>query len=546
MIKTDRMSGRVLSGAERAPHRSLFRALGFTDEEMKRPLIGVASAFSEIVPGHMHLNAVAQAVKDGIYMAGGKPVLFPVIGVCDGIAMGHSGMRYSLPSRELIADSIETMAAAHCFDALVLVPNCDKIVPAMLMAAARLNLPSIVVSGGPMLAGERRGERLSLSSVFEAVGAYRSGLIGEEALGDIERDACPTCGSCSGMFTANSMNCLCEAVGMALPFNGSAPAVSSERIRFARESGVKIMELLDKDIRPRDILTRQAFTNALTVDMALGCSSNTVLHLQAIARETETELPLTLINEVSARTPNLCRLSPAGGHYMEDLHRVGGVPAVMKELARINLLDIGLPSVMGCVRDHFSSAPKPDGDVIRSADAPYAPSGGLAALFGNLAPAGCIVKRSAVAPEMLRQTLTARVFDSEEQACEAIFAGDIHPGDMVVIRYEGALGGPGMREMLSPTSALAGMGLDKDVALLTDGRFSGATRGAALGHVQPEAQEGGPIALLRDGDKIELDIPGGTVSVLTDEAEWKRREAPPPPEKPLTGWLKRYREQLER
>ncbi|MDR1692447.1 MAG: dihydroxy-acid dehydratase [Oscillospiraceae bacterium] len=535
---------REFTGVERAPHRALLRALGFTDGEMERPLVGVASAFSEIVPGHIHLNAVAQAVKDGVTAAGCKPVLFPVIGVCDGLAMGHAGMRYSLPSRELIADSIETMALAHCFDALVLVPNCDKIVPAMLMAAARLNLPAIVVSGGPMLAGRSRsGEKLSLSSVFEAVGAVKAGRMSEDELREVESAACPTCGSCSGMFTANSMNCLCEAIGMALPGNGTAPAVSAERLRLAKESGAKIAELLEKDIRPRDILTEGAFRNALTADMALGCSSNTVLHLQAIAKEAGFALPLSVINEVSRKTPNLCRLSPAGEDSMEDLHRAGGVPCVLKELG--GLIDQSLPTVTGKpLRENLAGAPEPDGAVIRRVNNPYAGTGGLTALFGNIG--SCVVKRSAVAPDMLKRTLTARVFEGEEDASRAIFAGEIRPGDIVVIRYEGEAGGPGMREMLTPTSAIAGAGLD--AALLTDGRFSGATRGAAIGHVSPEAASGGVIALIRDGDLISLDIPGETVNLLVDGEELarRRREFAPPPEKELTGWLARYRDRIKR
>ncbi len=543
-----RVSDQVFQGPERAPHRSLFYALGLTDEEMKRPLIGIASAFSEVVPGHAHLNTIAAAVKDGVRMAGGTPLMFPVIGVCDGIAMGHAGMRYSLPSRELIADSVETMAMAHCFDALVLIPNCDKIVPAMLMAAARLNIPSIVVSGGPMLAGRHAQQAVSLSNMFEAVGAHQSGRMDDAALSACERAACPTCGSCAGMFTANSMNCLCEAIGMALPGNGTATAVSAERIRLAKQSGMKIIELLEQGVRPRDILQEAAFVTALTVDMALGCSSNTVLHLSAIAEETGVSIPLALINEISERTPNLCKLSPAGNHFMEDLHLVGGVPAVMKELLRKKMLDGALPTVTGkSVAENLADVPAPDGNVVRSADAPYSATGGLAILFGNLATEGCVVKRSAVDPAMQHRVFSAKVFDSEEQASRAIFAGQIRAGDMVVIRYEGPLGGPGMREMLGPTAALAGMGLDKDVALITDGRFSGATRGAAIGHVSPEACAGGLIALLQDGDQIELDIPHYRIDAKLSDAEIAKRRAAfsPPSERPLTGWLKRYRDQLK-
>lgn len=547
--KVSKPSDNVFIGAERAPHRSLFYALGFTEEEMRRPLIGIASAHSEIVPGHMHLDKIVQAVKDGVRMAGGTPVMFPVIGVCDGIAMGHAGMRYSLPSRELIADSVETMAMAHCFDALVLVPNCDKIVPAMLMAAARLNIPSIIVSGGPMLAGRLDGKNVSLSSIFEAVGAYKSGAIDEQKLTEYEKSVCPGCGSCSGMFTANSMNCLCEAIGMALPGNGTTPAVSAERIRLAKKSGMKIMQLLEKDIRPRDIMTEKAFENALTVDMALGCSSNTVLHLPAIAKEAMIDLKLETVNTVSERTPNLCRLAPAGGHHMEDLYLVGGVQSVMKELLRKGLLDGGLPTVTGnTVAQNVDSARSPDGTVVHSADSPYGATGGLAILYGNLASEGCVVKRSAVDPSMLTSKFKAKVFDSEEAASEAVFAGKIKAGDAVVIRYEGTLGGPGMREMLGPTAALAGMGLDKEVALLTDGRFSGATRGAAIGHIAPEAAKGGLIALLRDGDIIEIDIPNYRLDarISTEEIDSRRKSFTPPPKKPLTGWLKKYRDRIER
>ncbi len=542
-----RPSDAVFQGAARAPQRSLFYALGFTEDEMTRPLIGVASAFSEIVPGHLHLQTIANAVKDGVRSAGGVPVVFPVIGVCDGIAMGHAGMRYSLPSRELIADSIETMALAHCFDALVLIPNCDKVVPAMLMAAARLNIPAIIVSGGPMSAGRIDNQGVSLSNVFEAVGAQSSGRITAEALQAYEKAACPNCGSCAGMFTANSMNCLCEAIGMALPDNGCAPASSAARVRLAKESGAKIMSLLAANRRPLDILTSAAFRNALAVDMALGCSSNTVLHLTAIANEADVALPLSLINEISAITPNLCKLSPAGNHFMEDLYQAGGVAAVMKELLRGGFLDGSLPTVtLASVADNVKSAPLPDGVVVRPLDAPYAQTGGLSILFGNITPEGCVVKRSAVDPAMLTKSLTARVFDSEEDSMRAILQGDIHAGDAVIIRYEGAKGGPGMREMLGPTAALAGMGLDTEVALFTDGRFSGATRGASIGHIAPEAASGGVIALIRDGDIIQLDIPHGQVNVQLSDAELEARRADfvMPPLKSATGWLARYRATL--
>ena len=536
-------SDNVKLGAERCPNRSLFYALGFTDEELARPLVGVVSAFSEIVPGHAHLDKIAQAVKDGVRMAGGTPVLVPAIGVCDGIAMGHVGMKYSLPSRELIADSVETMALAHQFDALVLVPNCDKIVPGMLMAAARLDLPAVVVSGGPMLAGRQGQRRVSLSQMFEAVGGYKAGLLSGDTLDDYTKNTCPGCGSCAGMYTANSMNCLCEALGIGLPGNGTIPAVYSARVQLAKHAGMQVMEMLRKDLRPHHILTPQAFENALATDMALGCSSNSVLHLLAIAHEAGVALDLETINKVSARTPNLCHLAPAGPTHIEDLYAAGGVQAVMNQLAGLGLLHTGLPTVTGrTLGENIAGAEILDTGAIRPASDPYSPTGGIAVLWGNIAKNGCVVKRSAVAPEMLRHEGPARVFDGEEQALEAIYGGSIQPGDVVVIRYEGPKGGPGMREMLNPTSALAGMGLDRSVALLTDGRFSGATRGASMGHVSPEAAEGGEIALVQPGDRIRIDIPAGRVELLVSEKELAARrsrwQAPPP--KITSGWLGRY------
>lgn len=543
MATQSRISDQVFKGPERAPHRSLLYALGMSAEEMKRPLIGVVSAFNEIIPGHIHLDKIAEAAKTGVRMAGGTPVLVPAIGVCDGIAMGHPGMRYSLPSRELIADSVETLAMAHCFDALVLITNCDKITPGMLMAAARINIPSIVISGGPMLGGDYDGRHLSLSNVFEAVGACKAGTISQRELTDYEETACPGCGSCSGMFTANSMNCLSEAIGMALPGNGTIPAIAAARYRLAKAAGMQIMTVLKKNLRPRDILTPAAFTNALRVDMALGCSTNSVLHLCAIAHEAGIPLPLKRINEISSTTPNLCHLSPAGPDLIQDLHLAGGVPAVMKELAKAKLLDSRLPTVTGnTVAQNIAGAVNRNPKVVRPLQDPFSPTGGLAVLFGNIAPRGAVVKRSAVAPEMLVTTCIARVFDSEEAAIAAIYARKIKKGDIVVIRYEGPKGGPGMREMLAPTSALAGMGLDKDVALITDGRFSGATRGAAIGHVAPEAADGGPIALVKNGDKIEVDIPAYKVNLLVSKTELKARAATLKPFKSrvTTGWLSRY------
>ena len=519
-------SDNVKKGAERTPNRSLFYALGYTDEELDRPLIGVVSAFSEIVPGHSHLDKLAQAVKDGVRMAGGTPVLVPAIGVCDGIAMGHTGMKYSLPSRELIADSVETMALAHCFDGLVLVPNCDKIVPGMLMAAARLNIPSILVSGGPMLAGRQGQRKVSLSQMFEAVGSYKAGLIDDATLDDFTKNTCPGCGSCAGMYTANSMNCLSEAIGMALPGNGTIPAVYSARTQLAKHAGMQVMKLVEQNLCPRDILTPAAFENALATDMALGCSTNSVLHLLAIANEAGVPMDLATINAVSAKVPNLCHLAPAGPTHIEDLYAAGGVQAVMKQLADAGLLHTELPTVTGkTLGENLAGAENRDPSAIRPMDNPYSTTGGIAVLWGNIAKDGCVVKRSAVAPEMLVHEGPARVFDSEDEAIAAIYAGQIHPGDVVVIRYEGPKGGPGMREMLNPTSALAGMKLDKTVALITDGRFSGASRGASIGHVSPEAAQGGEIALIEEGDTISIDILAGKVELKASDQELERRRA---------------------
>ena len=536
-------SDNVKLGAERTPNRSLFYALGYTDEELERPLIGVVSAFSEIVPGHSHLDKLAQAVKDGVRMAGGTPVLVPAIGVCDGIAMGHTGMKYSLPSRELIADSVETMAMAHCFDGLVLVPNCDKIVPGMLMAAARLNIPSIVVSGGPMLAGRQGQRKVSLSQMFEAVGSYKAGMIDDATLDDFTKNTCPGCGSCAGMYTANSMNCLSEAIGMALPGNGTIPAVYSARTQLAKHAGMQVMKLVEQNLCPRDILTPAAFENALATDMALGCSTNSVLHLLAIANEAGVPMDLATINAVSARVPNLCHLAPAGPTHIEDLYAAGGVQAVMKQLADAVLLHTELPTVTGkTLGENLAGAENRDTNAIRPMDNPYSTTGGIAVLWGNIAKDGCVVKRSAVAPEMLVHEGPARVFDSEDEAIASIYAGQIKPGDVVVIRYEGPKGGPGMREMLNPTSALAGMKLDKTVALITDGRFSGASRGASIGHVSPEAAQGGEIALIEEGDTISIDIPAGKVELKVSDEELERRrtnwKAPAP--RITTGWLGRY------
>lgn len=536
-------SDNVKKGAERTPNRSLFYALGYTDEELDRPLIGVVSAFSEIVPGHSHLDKLAQAVKDGVRMAGGTPVLVPAIGVCDGIAMGHTGMKYSLPSRELIADSVETMALAHCFDGLVLVPNCDKIVPGMLMAAARLNIPSILVSGGPMLAGRQGQRKVSLSQMFEAVGSYKAGLIDDATLDDFTKNTCPGCGSCAGMYTANSMNCLSEAIGMALPGNGTIPAVYSARTQLAKHAGMQVMKLVEQNLCPRDILTPAAFENALATDMALGCSTNSVLHLLAIANEAGVPMDLATINAVSAKVPNLCHLAPAGPTHIEDLYAAGGVQAVMKQLADAGLLHTELPTVTGkTLGENLAGAENRDPSAIRPMDNPYSTTGGIAVLWGNIAKDGCVVKRSAVAPEMLVHEGPARVFDSEDEAIASIYAGQIHPGDVVVIRYEGPKGGPGMREMLNPTSALAGMKLDKTVALITDGRFSGASRGASIGHVSPEAAQGGEIALIEEGDAISINIPAGKVELKVSDEELERRRAnwKAPAPRITTGWLGRY------
>ncbi len=536
-------SDRVKQGAERAPHRSLFKAMGYTDEEIKKPLIGIVNAQNEIVPGHIHLDTIAEAVKTGVLMAGGTPIEFPAIAVCDGIAMGHIGMHYSLASRELIADSVEVMAMAHGFDGLVMIPNCDKVVPGMLMAAARLNIPTIFISGGPMLAGKAYDNDISLTTMFEAVGAVKAGKMTEEELYCYEESACPSCGSCSGMFTANSMNCLTEVLGMGLPGNGTVPAVYAERVRMAKTAGMAVMKLIQEDIKPKDIMTEKAFENALTVDMALGCSTNSMLHLPAIAYETGMILQLELANEISARTPNLCKLSPAGHHHIEDLYAAGGVQAVMKELTKKNLLHLDLPTVTGkTVGDNIKNAVNRNPEVIRPIENPYSEIGGIAVLKGNLAPDGCVVKRSAVAEQMLRHRGPVRVFESEEAVIKAIYEGHIHKGEVVIIRYEGPKGGPGMREMLSPTSALAGMGLDKDVALITDGRFSGATRGASIGHVSPEAAEGGPIAFVQEGDMISIDILAGTIQLEVSDEELQHRKstwtAPLP--KIQTGYLARY------
>lgn len=540
----NRPSDHVLKGIERVPNRSLLKACGLTDAELSRPLIGVISAHTEVIPGHIHLDKLADAAKAGVRIAGGTPIMMPAIGVCDGIAMGHAGMKYSLPSRELICDSVETLAVAHGIDALVLIPNCDKIVPAMMMAAARLNIPTIVISGGPMLAGSHRKDSVSLSQTFEAVGAYKAGIIDASELSEYERDCCPGCGSCAGMYTANSMNCLSEAIGMALPGNGTIPAVSAKRTHLAKMAGMQIMTLLEKNIRPRDILTEAAFHNALTIDMALGCSTNSVLHLLAIANEADVALDLSLINDISAKVPNLCHLAPAGkDHHIEDLDAVGGIPAVMAELQKQQLLNTALITATGkTVGENIAPYAGADGQIIRSIDAPYSQTGGIAVLWGNIAKDGCVVKRSAVAPEMLQHTGPARVFDCEEDAIAAIYDGKIVAGDVVVIRYEGPKGGPGMREMLNPTSALAGMKLDKSVALITDGRFSGASRGASIGHVSPEAADGGAIGLVEDGDIIEIDIPNSKLNVqLSEEILNNRSKHFTPKVSPLSSrWLSRY------
>ena len=546
MIKSCNMvmgSDLVKTGMQHGPHRSLFNALGLTKEELSKPLVGIVSSYNEIVPGHMNLDKIVEAVKLGVASAGGTPIVFPAIAVCDGIAMGHTGMKYSLVTRDLIADSTECMALAHQFDALVMVPNCDKNVPGLLMAAARVNVPTIFVSGGPMLAGHVKGQKRSLSSMFEAVGAHAAGKMTEEDVVEFENKVCPTCGSCSGMYTANSMNCLTEALGMGLGGNGTIPAVYSERIRLAKHAGMKIMELLEKNIRPRDIMTEEAFRNALTVDMALGCSTNSMLHLPAIAHEAGVDLNLDIANEISAKTPNLCHLAPAGPTYMEDLNEAGGVYAVMKELTKKNLLNTDLITVTGkTVGENIAHSINKDETVIRPVENPYSEVGGIAVLRGNLAPDTGIVKRSAVAPSMLKHEGPARVFDCEDDAIVAIKGGKIVAGDVVVIRYEGPKGGPGMREMLNPTSAIAGMGLGESVALITDGRFSGASRGASIGHVSPEAAVGGNIALVEEGDIIEIDIDNHSLHVKVSDEELEKRRAKWQPKEPnvTTGYLARY------
>ena len=536
-------SDAVKKGIAQAPQRSLMRALGLTEEEMKKPLVGIVSSYNEIVPGHMNLDKITEAVKMGVAMAGGTPIVFPAIAVCDGIAMGHIGMKYSLVTRDLIADSTECMAMAHQFDALVCIPNCDKNVPGLLMAAARVNVPTVFVSGGPMLAGHVKGEKRSLSSMFEAVGAYAAGTMTEEDVYDFECNACPTCGSCSGMYTANSMNCLTEVLGMGLKGNGTIPAVYSERLRLAKRAGMQVMELLKQDIRPRDIMTKEAFLNALTVDMALGCSTNSMLHLPAIAHEAGVELNPEMANAISEKTPNLCHLAPAGYHYIEELNEAGGVYAVMNELNKLGLLHTECMTVTGkTVGENIKGCVNKNPEIIRPVENPYSKTGGIAVLKGNLAPDTAVVKRSAVVPEMQVHEGPARVFDCEEDAIEAIRGGKIVAGDVVVIRYEGPKGGPGMREMLNPTSAIAGMGLGSSVALITDGRFSGASRGASIGHVSPEAAEGGPIALVEEGDLIRINIPEHKLEVVVSDEELARRKAAWTPREPkvTTGYLKRY------
>jgi len=536
-------SDAMKKGMEKAPHRSLFKAMGYTQEEIQRPIIGVANSVNEIVPGHIHLDKIAAAVKAGIRLAGGTPVEFATIGVCDGIAMNHAGMRYSLASREVIADSVEIMASAHPFDGLVLIPNCDKIIPGMLMATLRLNIPALVISGGPMLAGRVGNQSVDLVSVFEAVGAVQAGRMSEAELGQLEDQACPGCGSCAGMFTANSMNCLTEALGLGLPGNGTIPAVSAARIRLAKIAGMQIMELIRQNLLPRDIATREAFENAITIDMALGCSTNTVLHVPAIAHEAGIPLDLDLFNTISARTPHLCSLRPGGSHFLEDLNQAGGVHAVMKELSSRNLLHLQAMTVTGrTLGENLANVKVLDSAVIRPMDNPYHTQGGIAILYGNLAPEGAVVKQSAVAPEMLQRTGRARVFESENEAATAILQRQIQAGDVVVVRHEGPKGGPGMQEMLTPTAAIVGMGLDLDVALITDGRFSGGTKGAAVGHISPEAAAGGPIALIEEGDQIRIDIPNKKIELLVDDAtlaERRKRWRPPQP-RVQKGYLARY------
>ncbi|MFR8070172.1 MAG: dihydroxy-acid dehydratase [Clostridium sp.] len=536
-------SDAVKTGMQQAPHRSLFNALGMTEEEMKKPMVGIVSSYNEIVPGHMNLDKIVEAVKLGVAMAGGTPVVFPAIAVCDGIAMGHIGMKYSLVTRDLIADSTECMALAHQFDALVMVPNCDKNVPGLLMAAARINVPTVFVSGGPMLAGHVKGHKTSLSSMFEAVGAYTAGTITEEDVKEYERKTCPTCGSCSGMYTANSMNCLTEVLGMGLKGNGTIPAVYSERIKLAKHAGMQVMEMYRRNIRPRDIMTKEAFMNAMTMDMALGCSTNSMLHLPAIAHEAGVDLNVDIANEISARTPNLCHLAPAGPTYMEDLNEAGGIYAVMNEISKKGLLNLDCMTVTGkTVGENIKNCPNLNPEVIRPVERPYSQTGGIAILKGNLAPDSAVVKRSAVAPEMLKHEGPARVFDCEEDAIAAIKGGKIVAGDVVVIRYEGPKGGPGMREMLNPTSAIAGMGLGSTVALITDGRFSGASRGASIGHASPEAAVGGPIALVEEGDRISIDIDNHSLNVLVSDEELEARRAKWQPREPkvTSGYLARY------
>ena len=536
-------SDNVTKGMQQAPHRSLFNALGYTKEELDRPLVGIVSSYNEIVPGHMNLDKIVDAVKMGVAMAGGTPIVFPAIAVCDGIAMGHTGMKYSLVTRDLIADSTECMAMAHQFDALVMVPNCDKNVPGLLMAAARLNIPTVFVSGGPMLAGHIHGKKRSLSSMFEAVGSYAAGTMTEDEVREYEEKVCPTCGSCSGMYTANSMNCLTEAIGMGLPGNGTIPAVYSERIKLAKHAGMAVMELLKRDIRPRDIMTKAAFMNALTMDMALGCSTNSMLHLPAIAHEAGVDIDLDIANALSEKTPNLCHLAPAGPTYMEDLNEAGGVSAVMSELNKIGLLDTSCMTVTGkTIAENIQGVVNKNPEVIRPVENPYSKTGGIAVLKGNLAPDSAVVKRSAVVPEMMVHEGPARVFDCEEDAIAAIKGGKIVEGDVVVIRYEGPKGGPGMREMLNPTSAIAGMGLGSSVALITDGRFSGASRGASIGHVSPEAAVGGPIAFVEEGDIIKINIPENTLNVDITDEEMEARKAKWQPREPkiTTGYLARY------
>ena len=536
-------SDSVTKGMQQAPHRSLFNALGLTEEELSRPLVGIVSSYNEIVPGHMNLDKIVNAVKTGVAMAGGTPIVFPAIAVCDGIAMGHVGMKYSLVTRDLIADSTESMAMAHAFDALVMVPNCDKNVPGLLMAAARLNIPTVFVSGGPMLAGRVKGEKRSLSSMFEAVGSYAAGTMTEDDVKEFENKVCPTCGSCSGMYTANSMNCLTEVLGMGLQGNGTIPAVYSERIKLAKHAGMKVMEMLEKNIRPRDIMTKEAFMNALTMDMALGCSTNSMLHLPAIAHEAGVELNMEIANQISAKTPNLCHLAPAGPTYMEDLNEAGGIYAVMNEISKKGLLNLDCMTVTGkTVGENIKNAVNKNPEVIRPVENPYSQTGGIAILKGNLAPDTGVVKQSAVVPEMLVHEGPARVFDCEEDAIEAIKGGKIVAGDVVVIRYEGPKGGPGMREMLNPTSAIAGMGLGSSVALITDGRFSGASRGASIGHVSPEAAVGGPIALVEEGDIIKINIPENKLELAVSDEELAKRKAAWQPRKPkiTSGYLARY------